>query len=60
MIALAEKLSAGIPEVRVDLYEVNGNIFFGPQSFRPLVLTTLLVTIPNTVFLSYNFKVRQN
>jgi len=38
----------------------NGNIYFGPQSFRPLVLTTLLVTIPNTVFLSYNFKVRQN
>ena len=33
MIALAEKLSAGIPEVRVDFYEVNGNILFGEMTF---------------------------
>ena len=34
-----------------------GYIFFGPQSFRPLVVTTLLITTPNVVFLSYNFNV---
>ena len=34
-----------------------GYIFFGPQSFRPLVVTTLLITTPNVVFLSYNFEV---
>ena len=28
MIVLAEKLSLGIPHVRVDLYEVNGKIYF--------------------------------
>ncbi|MBR3079603.1 MAG: glycosyl transferase [Prevotella sp.] len=33
MISLAEKLSAGIPEVRVDFYEVNGNILFGEMTF---------------------------
>lgn len=29
MIEIAEKLSKGIPHVRVDLYEINGNIYFG-------------------------------
>lgn len=33
MIILAEKLSAGIPEVRVDFYEVNGQIYFGELTF---------------------------
>ena len=35
MIALAEKLAAGIPQVRVDLYLVNGKIFFGEMTFFP-------------------------
>lgn len=30
---VAEKLSAGIPQVRVDLYEVNGAIYFGEMTF---------------------------
>ena len=30
---IAEKLSAGIPHVRVDLYNVNGNIHFGELTF---------------------------
>ena len=29
MKMLAEKLSAGIPQLRVDFYEVNGNVLFG-------------------------------
>ena len=29
MIALAEKLSKGYKHVRIDLYEANGNIYFG-------------------------------
>lgn len=29
MLEVAEKLSAGNPQMRVDLYEVNGNIYFG-------------------------------
>ena len=29
----AEKLSAGIPHVRVDFYEENGNIYFGEMTF---------------------------
>lgn len=29
MIALAEKCSKGIPFLRVDFYEISGNIFFG-------------------------------
>lgn len=33
MIRLAEKLSQGIPHVRVDFYEVNGNIYFGEYTF---------------------------
>lgn len=29
MIKLAQKLSAGLPEIRVDFYEVNGKTYFG-------------------------------
>lgn len=35
MIVLAEKLSANIPFVRVDFYEVNEQIFFGELTFYP-------------------------
>lgn len=33
MKAIAEKLSSGIPHVRVDLYEVKGHIYFGELTF---------------------------
>lgn len=33
MRALSEKLSAGIPHLRVDFYEVNGKIYFGELTF---------------------------
>lgn len=33
MIEIAGKLSQGIPHVRVDLYEINGNIYFGEMTF---------------------------
>lgn len=33
MISIAEKLSEGIPQVRVDLYNVNGKILFGEMTF---------------------------
>ena len=33
MIAIAEKLSEGIPQVRVDLYVINGKIYFGEMTF---------------------------
>lgn len=33
MKSLAAKLSEGLPEVRVDLYEVNGRIYFGEYTF---------------------------
>lgn len=33
MLALAAKLSSGIPQVRVDLYEVNGKVYFGELTF---------------------------
>lgn len=33
MKELAAKLSKGLPEVRVDLYEVNGRIYFGEYTF---------------------------
>lgn len=33
MKEIAEKLSAGIPHVRVDLYEINGKIYFGEMTF---------------------------
>jgi hypothetical protein len=33
MKELAAQLSKGLPEVRVDLYEVNGHIYFGEYTF---------------------------
>lgn len=33
MKKIASKLSAGIPSVRVDLYEINGKIYFGELTF---------------------------
>lgn len=33
MKKIAELLSKGIPQLRVDLYEVNGNVFFGECTF---------------------------
>lgn len=33
MIFLAERLAKGIPQVRVDFYEVNGKIYFGEMTF---------------------------
>ena len=33
MRVLAEKLSVGIPQVRIDFYEVNGSVFFGEYTF---------------------------
>lgn len=33
MIAISEKLSKGLPHVRVDLYECNGQIYFGELTF---------------------------
>lgn len=35
MIAIAEKLSAGMPFLRVDLYNVDGMIYFGEMTFFP-------------------------
>ena len=35
MIEIAEKLSEGIPFVRVDLYEVDGAVRFGEMTFMP-------------------------
>ncbi len=36
MIDVATKLSEGIPFVRVDLYEIDGNVKFGEMTFTPL------------------------
>ena len=33
MVEIANKLSEGIPHVRVDLYEVNGKVYFGELTF---------------------------
>lgn len=33
MIAIAEKLSQGFPQLRVDLYNVNGKVYFGELTF---------------------------
>lgn len=33
MKAIAEKLSKGLPHVRIDLYDVNGKIYFGEYTF---------------------------
>lgn len=35
MVRIAEKLSEGISFVRVDLYEVNGKVYFGELTFFP-------------------------
>ena len=35
MISLAEKLSVNEPFLRVDLFNVNGNIYFGEPTFYP-------------------------
>lgn len=35
MIALAEKLSCGVPFLRVDFYETEGNVYFGELTFFP-------------------------
>lgn len=33
MVALAEKLSVGIPQARIDFYEVDGKVYFGEITF---------------------------
>ena len=33
MISIAERLSKGLPELRVDLYEINGRVCFGEMTF---------------------------
>lgn len=33
MIAIAEQLSLGFPQVRIDLYNINGKIYFGEYTF---------------------------
>ncbi len=35
MIELAEKLASNIPFIRVDFYEINGDIYFGELTFFP-------------------------
>ena len=35
MICLSEKLSSNFPFVRVDWYNINGNIIFGEITFYP-------------------------
>ncbi|CAH0315405.1 hypothetical protein SRABI84_05033 [Peribacillus simplex] len=35
MVALAEKLSEKIPFLRVDFYEINGELYFGELTFFP-------------------------
>lgn len=35
MIEIAEKMSVGIPFIRIDLYDVNGTIYFGEYTFYP-------------------------
>lgn len=35
MIELSRKLSANIPFLRVDLYEINGKVYFGELTFSP-------------------------
>ena len=33
LIEIAEKLSKGIPQLRVDLYEIKGKVYFGELTF---------------------------
>lgn len=35
MVGIASKLSNGIPFVRIDLYDINGNIYFSEYTFSP-------------------------
>ena len=35
MVEICRKLSKGIPFVRVDLYNVNGKVYFGELTFFP-------------------------
>ena len=35
MIQFSEQLSKGIPFVRVDFYEINGQLYFGELTFYP-------------------------
>ena len=35
MLELASKLASNIPFVRVDFYEINGQIYFGELTFFP-------------------------
>ena len=35
LLCLAEKLSHGTPFLRVDFYEINGNVYFGEMTFYP-------------------------
>ena len=35
MVTVAETLSTGFPFVRVDLYNVDGKIYFGEMTFYP-------------------------
>lgn len=35
MLEIARKLSAGIPFLRVDLYEINGQVYFSELTFSP-------------------------
>ena len=35
MIQIAEKLSKGVPTLRVDLYEIKGQVYFGELTFFP-------------------------
>lgn len=35
MVVIAEKLSSDIPFLRVDLYNIHSNIFFGEATFFP-------------------------
>ncbi len=36
MISVAKSLSSGIPHVRVDLYDINGKVYFGEMTFYHL------------------------
>jgi hypothetical protein len=46
MVRIAGKLSAGMPFLRVDLYNVNGRIYFGETTFFPA--SGLLPFVPDS------------
>ena len=35
MVCAAQKLASDIPYVRIDFYEINGNMYFGEITFYP-------------------------